>query len=184
MEPRPRPAPSRPVSNSVLVGLCMMPPVATYETTLTIPRPLEETFAFVSDFRNAAKWDPRTYSAEKTTDGPIGVGTRFMLTGGIMPESVVKRLHLPKSVAGMSLPYDVVAFDAPNEFTLKGESRMLRWCDCLEFTAVGDSTSLRYLAELEMKRFNAPGEALLHRMFQRIGDGATADLPATVARET
>jgi dehydrogenase/reductase SDR family protein 12 len=161
----------------------MMPPVATYETILTIPRPLEETFAFVSDFRNAAKWDPRTYSAEKTTDGPIGVGTRFMLTGGMMPESVVKQLHLPESVAGMSLPYDVVAFDAPNRFTLKGESWMLRWCDHLEFSAEGDNTSLHYFAELEMKRFNALGETLLHRIFQRIGDGATADLPATVARE-
>ena len=46
----------------------MMPPVATHETILTIPRPIEETFAFVSDFRNAAKWDPRTYAAEKTMD--------------------------------------------------------------------------------------------------------------------
>jgi dehydrogenase/reductase SDR family protein 12 len=160
----------------------MMPPVATYETILTIPRPIDETFAFVSDFRNAARWDPRTYSAEKETEGPIGVGTRFMLTGGMMPKSVVKRLHLPESVAGMSLPYDVVAFDAPNEFTLKGESRMLCWCDHLKFTAEGDSTSLRYFAELKMKRFNAPGEALLRRMFERIGNGATADLPETVAR--
>ena len=162
----------------------MMPPVATYETILTIPRPIDETFAFVSDFRNAAKWDPRTYAAEKTTDGPIGVGTRFMLTGGMMPGSVVKRLHLPVSVAGMSLPYGVVAFDAPNAFTLKGESGMLRWCDHLEFTADGDSTRLSYFAELEMKRFSSAGEALLTRLFQRIGDGATADLPDTVVRGT
>jgi len=161
-----------------------MPPVATYETILTIPRPIDETFAFVSDFRNAAKWDPRTYAAEKTTDGPIGVGTRFMLTGGMMPKSVVKRLHLPESVAGMSLPYDVVAFDAPNAFTLKGESGMLRWCDHLEFTADGDSTRLSYFAELELKRFTAAGDSLLRRMFQRIGDGATVDLPETVVRGT
>ena len=159
-----------------------MPPVAKYETILTIPRPIEETFAFVSDFRNAARWDPRTYSARKTTDGPIGVGTRFILTGGMMPGSVVKRLHLPESVAGMSLPYDVVAFDAPNAFTLKGESGMLHWCDHLEFTAEGDNTRLSYFAELEMKRFSTIGEALLARMFQRIGDGATADLPETVVR--
>jgi hypothetical protein len=161
-----------------------MPFVATYETILWIPRPIEETFAFVSDFRNAARWDPRTYSAEKTTDGSIGVGTQFVLTGGMMPKNVVKRLHLPESVAGMSLPYNVVTFDAPNEFTLEGESKMLRWCDHLEFTAEGDSTRLRYYAELELKKFTAAGEALLRRMFQRIGDGATAGLPAAVARET
>ena len=62
-----------------------MPFVATYETILRIPRPIEATFAFVSDFRNAVTWDPRTYSADKTTEGPIGVGTQFMLTGGMMP---------------------------------------------------------------------------------------------------
>jgi hypothetical protein len=42
---------------------------------------------------------------------------------------------------------------------------------------------LRYYAELELKKFTAAGEALLRRMFQRIGDGATAGLPAAVARE-
>lgn len=159
-----------------------MPFVATYETILRIPRPIEATFAFVSDFRNAVTWDPRTYSADKTTEGPIGVGTQFILTGGMMPKNVVKRLHLPESVAGMALPYNVVLFDAPNEFILTGESKMLRWCDHLEFTGEGDSTRLRYYAELEMKKFTAAGETLLDRVFQRIGDGATVGLPAAVSR--
>ena len=43
---------------------------------------VEELFAFVSDFRNAAAWDPRTYAVEKATEGPTGIGPRFMLTGG------------------------------------------------------------------------------------------------------
>lgn len=68
--------------------------MATNETILIISRSVEETFAFVSDFRNAALWDPRTYAVEKTTDGPIGVGTRFMLTGGMLREEVVRRLML------------------------------------------------------------------------------------------
>jgi hypothetical protein len=82
--------------------------VATYETTLNISKPLDETFAFVSDFRNAAVWDPRTYSVDKTTDGPIGVGTRFMLTGGMLPGSLLERLHLAESLIGMALPYGVI----------------------------------------------------------------------------
>jgi hypothetical protein len=56
--------------------------MATYEAVLTVPQSVDETLAFVSDLRNAARWDPRTYGVEKVTDGPIGVGTRFMLTGG------------------------------------------------------------------------------------------------------
>ena len=43
-------------------------------------------------------------------------------------------------------------------------------------------TRLRYYAELEIKGPLALGEPLLRRMFQRIGDDATRDLPATVDR--
>ncbi|MEA3511177.1 MAG: SRPBCC family protein [Actinomycetota bacterium] len=155
--------------------------MATYETILTIPQSVEETFAFVSDFRNAALWDPRTYAVEKTTDGPIGVGTRFVLTGGMLREDLVRRFRLPQSVAGMPLPYDVVEFDAPHEFVLTGESRIIRYCDHLEFFPDGDGTRLRYTAELELKGPFALMEPFLRVMFKRIGDDATRDLPAAVA---
>ena len=158
--------------------------MATYETILTIPQSVDETFAFVSDFRNAAKWDPRTFSVDKTTDGDIGIGTRFMLTGGMLPEATVARLHLPKSMAGMALPYDVAEFDAPHEFVLVGESRLVRYRDHLEFWPDGNGTRLRYFAELELKGPLSIMEPLLGRMFQRIGDDATRDLPATVVRGT
>jgi hypothetical protein len=158
-----------------------VPTVAQYETILTIPRSLDQTFAFVSDFRNAAAWDPRTYSVDKTTDGPIGVGTRFILTGGLLPEHWVKRLRIPARVAGMPLPYDVTEFDPPNSFVLTGESRIMRWRDHLEFSADGDATRLGYFAELELKGPLAIGEPLLRIMFRRIGDDATRDLPDRVA---
>ncbi len=92
----------------------LTPIVATFETTLSIPCPLVETFAFVSDFRNAVRWDPRTYAAEKTTDGPIGVGTRFVLSGGLLPEARLERLHVPRRLVAMSLSYDVSAVDPPD----------------------------------------------------------------------
>jgi len=156
--------------------------VASYETTLTVPLSVEETFAFVSDFRNAARWDPRTYIVEKTTEGPIGVGTRFLLTGGVLRKDLLARLHISESIAGMPLPYDVVEFDAPNEFVLEGESPVLWYRDHLEFTADGSSTRLRHAAELRLKGALAVGEPLLQRMFQRIGDDATRRLPETVHR--
>ena len=69
--------------------------MASYATDITIERPVEAAFAFVSNFANAAAWDPRTYAAEKVTDGPIGLGTRFVLTGGALKESTLRRLRLP-----------------------------------------------------------------------------------------
>jgi hypothetical protein len=160
------------------------PSVATYETTLIIPCVLDEAFAFVSDFRNAALWDPRTYAVEKATPGPIGVGTRFMLTGGMLTKHLVRRLHIPESVAGMPLPYDVVRFEPPHEFVLEGESPVFRYRDLLEFSPTdgGACTELRYSAELMLKGLMAVGEPFLRIMFRRIGDDATRDLPATVAR--
>lgn len=158
--------------------------MATYETTLTIPGPIEDTFAFVSDFRNAAQWDPRTYAVEKTTEGPIGVGTRFMLTGGVLRGELVKRLHLPESFVGTALRYDVVAFEPPTVFVLAGENAMVRYCDRLTFSDHGGSTLLVYFAELTLKGRFGFVDPPLQRMFSRIGDAATVDLASVVANGT
>ena len=157
--------------------------MATYETTVLIPLPPEDAFAFVSDFRHTTLWDPRALTAEKTTDGPIGVGTRFMLTGGMLPKDLIKRLRIPESVAGNPLPYDVILFDPPNEIAFEGENRMVWYRDDLVFTPVDDgaSTSLQYVAKMKLKGIFAIGEPILQRMFKRIGDDATRDIPTAAA---
>lgn len=158
--------------------------MATYETVLTVPRPIEVTFAFVSEFSNAVHWDPRTYDAEMVSDGPVGVGTRFLLTGGALRQDTLRRLHLSERLVGNALPYDVVEFDPPNGFVLEGESSLYVYDDHLDFTADGDATRLRYAASLDAKRPFGFADRVLQRMFQRIGDDATRDLPATVERLT
>ena len=50
----------------------MVAAMARYEKTMEIRVPIARTFAYVSDFRHAAQWDPRTYSTVKTTSGSIG----------------------------------------------------------------------------------------------------------------
>lgn len=158
--------------------------MATYETVLTVDRPIEVTFAFVSEFSNAVHWDPRTYASEKVTDGPIGVGTRFMLTGGAVRQETLRRLHLSERLVGNALPYDLVEFDPPNGFVLEGESSLYGYDDHLDFSADGDITKLRYAARLEAKGPFGFADRPFQRMFQRIGDDATRDLPATVERLT
>jgi Polyketide cyclase / dehydrase and lipid transport len=41
-------------------------------------RPVEDLFDFLADPRNESLYNPVVLSAEKTTSGPIGVGTRFV----------------------------------------------------------------------------------------------------------
>lgn len=158
--------------------------MAIYETVLSIARPVETTFAFVSDFRNAAVWDPRTYAAEKATEGPIGVGTRFVLTGGALREGLLQRLHVPVARAGMALPYDVVAFDPPHGFVLEGETSVYRYDDQLDFSPSDGGTSLRYRAVLELKGALGIADRLLQVAFTRIGDDATRGLAAAVEAGT
>ena len=51
--------------------------MAHVEGEIEINRPIEDVFDFVADERNEPRYNSRMRKAEKTTDGPIGVGTRF-----------------------------------------------------------------------------------------------------------
>jgi hypothetical protein len=155
--------------------------MAEYSTTLMIPAPIETTFGFVSDFRNAAIWDPRTYTASNETGGPIRVGTRFMLVGGLLRQDILKRLHIPESIAGIALPYDVVELDEPFRFVLEGESSLVRYGDRLEFAEAEAGTRLEYSAKLELKGVLSITDAMLSRLFERIGDDATRGIASAVA---
>ena len=45
------------------------------EKSIHIDKPAADVFSFVSDFANDSKWQSGLVSSEKTSDGPIGVGT-------------------------------------------------------------------------------------------------------------
>jgi carbon monoxide dehydrogenase subunit G len=159
--------------------------MATYETTLHIPRPVEQTFAFVSDFRNAAKWDPRTFSVEKTTDGEIAVGTRFVLRGGMIPKHLVpRRLSMLDAVVAMPLPYDVTALTPNQELVLEGETPVFKYQDRLTFEKDGAGTRLTYSARLDFKGPLKVANPVLQLMFKRIGDDATKDIAVCVVEGT
>jgi hypothetical protein len=51
-----------------------------FEGTVEINRPIAEVFAFLAAGVNDLKFSPRVQRIEKTTDGPVGVGTVFAST--------------------------------------------------------------------------------------------------------
>lgn len=48
-----------------------------FSATTTINRPIDQVFAFLADGENDRKFSPRVQEIEKTTGGPIGVGTVY-----------------------------------------------------------------------------------------------------------
>ena len=146
--------------------------MAHYVTTLIIPRSIEESFEFISDFRNAPRWDPQSLEAYKVTDGPIGRGTSFLLIGSFLKQKLI-------------LPYEIVVYEPPSELVLVGESDMLSYRDRLEFSADGDAqTRLTYNAQLDFKGIFRLGDPVLQRLFKYIGDKATEHIPQAVADGT
>jgi hypothetical protein len=155
--------------------------VATFEASLVIRRPLAATFAFVTDLRNAPSWDPRTYDAKQITPGHIGLGTRFVLRGGLISRTTLERLHVPDWLRQASeLDYEVVSFVPRREMVVRGETAVLRYEDHMVFSAEGDATRLHYLATLELKGALEVGDLLIDPIFDVIGSEATRGIPGAV----
>jgi len=51
--------------------------MVTNEKKITINRPIEEVFAYVSDLQNGPQWQPALVEARRITEGPLGIGTQF-----------------------------------------------------------------------------------------------------------
>jgi carbon monoxide dehydrogenase subunit G len=49
------------------------------EVSIVINRPLEEVFDFLSHLENNMKWRTGMIAAEKTSPGPVGVGTTYRM---------------------------------------------------------------------------------------------------------
>src|SRR3954463_10198345 len=48
-----------------------------YRREIEVDSPAEATFAYLSDFANAAEWDPGIVEARRLTPAPTVVGSRF-----------------------------------------------------------------------------------------------------------
>jgi carbon monoxide dehydrogenase subunit G len=46
--------------------------------SFTLEQPPEQAFDFIVDFPNEPRWNPQCLSVEKTSDGPVGVGTTYL----------------------------------------------------------------------------------------------------------
>jgi carbon monoxide dehydrogenase subunit G len=52
--------------------------MAVIENSVHVDRSPEDVFDYLVDLRNELEWNPDAESMEKTTEGPLGVGTRYL----------------------------------------------------------------------------------------------------------
>jgi uncharacterized membrane protein len=51
--------------------------VLEFENTVRVNRPVDEVFAFLSDFENIPKWNYYVLDVRQLSDSPIGIGTTY-----------------------------------------------------------------------------------------------------------
>jgi uncharacterized protein YndB with AHSA1/START domain len=109
------------------------------EGEIIIKRPPEEVFDFVVDERNELRFNPQMHRAEKISDGPIGVGTRF---------------HAEMTSMGRTVPMviEFTGFDRPGRLASSTHMSSMDTHGALTFEPVASGTRMRWSWLLEAHR--------------------------------
>lgn len=95
--------------------------------TVRIERPVEEVFDYFTDVANDREWNPFAKRADKTSEGPLGVGTTF---------SVVRKMSGPMDI-------EYTEYERPTRWTLRGTGRPASFTYLADFApAEGGGTQL------------------------------------------
>jgi carbon monoxide dehydrogenase subunit G len=116
-----------------------------------IQRPIDEVFDFVADSRNEPAWLPGASGVEKTTEGPIGHGTRF--------EGQYAR-------AG-TVFLELIEFERPHRVTFRAKSRIVKFDDAVILETEGTGTRLRATMEARAGGLLRVIEPLMGRTMRR-----------------
>ena len=100
--------------------------------------PLDEAFAFVADFANAAHWDPGVDTSERVNPGPVGVGARYRLG-----------VRMGGRVAPMD--YEISTFEPSRRVVLTGSGSGVAAVDDIRFEATPTGTRIDYLADIRLR---------------------------------
>jgi polyketide cyclase/dehydrase/lipid transport protein len=120
---------------------------------IVIERSIEDVFDFVADERNEPRYNPQMTRADKVTDGPIGVGTKF--------HSVMRGVG-----GGADMTIEFTEFDRPRRIAETTHMANMNINGLLTFQPVPGGTRMRWLWDLEPRGFYK----LLGPLIRRIGE--------------
>ncbi|MEV8377614.1 SRPBCC family protein [Kribbella sp. NPDC056861] len=131
----------------------------TIERVVTVAKPVERVFGYLSDFETTTEWDSGTVRTVKI-EGDGGPGTRYQNTS---------------SFAGREteLEYVVQQLEPDRLFQLRGENKTVTALDTMTFRSTETGgTEVTYRAEFEFKGVTRLIEPLFKGQFKKLGDEA------------
>ena len=138
--------------------------------TVTVPRPIDEVFAYLADFSTTEEWDPGIVSATRVDEGDLGVGSRFDLV------SEFKGRRIP-------LTYEITTYQPPERVVIVGNGKAFTGIDDIRLSAAGDdATTVQWSADFRMKGLGRLFEPFLKGTFDKLAGDALDGLERVMAR--
>jgi Polyketide cyclase / dehydrase and lipid transport len=109
--------------------------MATFQNTVTIRRPVEDVFGFLADFENIPTWNYAILQTEKTSPGPVGVGTTYRQIRSLPSRS--------------EEGFEVTAFEPTSRLEIHGEIGPFTATISYLLVPLGDGTCLTNTVDLQ-----------------------------------
>ena len=122
--------------------------------SVLINRPVEDVFAFISNFENEAKWAEEVVKTKKTSKGPIGVGSTFTDHVEFMGRTIESS-------------YEILAYELNKRVTIKTSSGPVPFVATYSFDDADGITNLSILAEAEPGGFFKLATPMIRRQLDK-----------------
>ncbi len=130
---------------------------------------MDDAFAYVADFSNAAEWDPGVPESTKLTEGPVRLGSEFDIVALFRGKRHRFR-------------YVVTDFEQNRRVVLAAEGNRVRSVDQVTVEPAGTGARITYIADFQLKGIFRPASPLLAPAMSRMGDDALEGLKAVLDR--
>ena len=142
--------------------------MAHYTANVETPCPVDEVFAYLSDFSTTEEWDPSVVEAKRLDGATVGRGSEFRLVAEFLGRK-------------NELTYRIVEYEPPHAITFLGENASVVSRDRITFESTDAGTRVTYDADLALRGLLRVADPLLALAFHRVGDRALAGLRRTLA---
>ncbi len=125
---------------------------------VTVEKPIEAVFAYLSDFTTTTQWDPGTVLTVRSKGDGL-IGTEYLNTSTFAGRQT-------------QLKYVVQEFTVNQSIGLRGENKSVIAHDTMTFRQAGTGTEVTYTAELTFKGLARLIAVFLKPAFARLGNEA------------
>lgn len=126
------------------------------ERTITVSKPLEQVWEYLSDFTTTTEWDPPTVRTTRQS-GDGGVGTTYLNVSKMAGREV-------------EMTYTVKTYEPQRELVLRGENAVLETLDTIRVSANPAGTVVDYTATFTPKGAAKLIEPLLPLGLKKLAD--------------